>query len=121
MGLGDEKTGTYEVGVDGANGCEGAAQITTEDECKTAATALGKNWGNAANYAHYEPKGCFLYGTSAYFNSGEKGRGKATRVPICSESTPEVGPPNEAFESLISKLTLLPPTPVEKFSWGSKD
>ena len=52
----------YVWGTDGTNTCPtGSARILEEEACRTAATAVGKNYGGIQDF-DVMPRGCFLHG-----------------------------------------------------------
>ena len=80
----------FAKGILGENKClPGYDYITTTDECKRAAAALGNsNWGTSNNLSH-RPKGCYYTGSgyykeiSFYFNSHDTGSASTGHQIVC--------------------------------------
>jgi hypothetical protein len=79
--------GAYVSGVAGSNACPaGSVRIETEAACRTAAAAAGKTFAAVETRAYF-PRGCYYYGTIAYFNTDAVGDGNSGAQLLCAVAT----------------------------------
>jgi hypothetical protein len=77
------------LGAVSTNVCPaGSVVISTAAVCQQAATTLGLAYVASGGTSSVYPKGCYMWGTSAYFNTHATGVAQARSTPICASSAP---------------------------------
>eukprot|EP00931_Biecheleriopsis_adriatica_P015018 TRINITY_DN11725_c0_g3_i1.p1 TRINITY_DN11725_c0_g3~~TRINITY_DN11725_c0_g3_i1.p1 ORF type:complete len:821 (+),score=124.57 TRINITY_DN11725_c0_g3_i1:87-2465(+) len=94
----------YVFGQDGANGCPEATSALSKEVCKDVPEkSIGRIVAFKELTVAGDPKGCFRYGVTAFFNNHAIGAGRIGRFPICG---------NNASTSLVTA----PPAPPRSLS-----
>ena len=66
----------------------GSVFISTAVVCQQAAPTLGLPYIASAGTSSTYPKGCYKWGTSAYFNTHATGAAQSISTPICASRAP---------------------------------
>jgi len=75
---------TFQAALDGDNQCPHGTDSLTPEACRLAAVNLGgKVHPGLKIKAAGDPKGCFRFGKTFYFNTHSEGAARFKRQPIC--------------------------------------